>query len=250
MPNVRSQVEKTIHVIFDMFRQSGGNTILAAEAQARAHVSRQTLIKAKNFLGIRHMRQRSEHRFRVFWSPPKISIEQALTRLYQDREQRKKERKKDLERPDLSDIACVLRDFMLAEGTNYEVLGREVLQAMYPICSRRTTMKVKKKLGIRSVKRQTGWWWIYPAQEVQDWLENLLLDWPPMLITDIIPQAQERGWSFDALELARYYLGVGNVIEFKHEGLTYWYSAISGAPLEDKFKHVFVTQPRRLRGRV
>jgi hypothetical protein len=212
MPRSKKVLKEVVQQIDEMFRKSKESCIPASLFHESINTSKLTLGRARKLLHIKtqRARPRPESPYITLWYRGTRSLTAAL------REIEKEERQQTEARPAssaLSDCAHMVESFMTAEGTHYEVKGTDVVAALHVLRGRRTVLKAKNSLGIRSIKRKDGWYWLWPAQEIQDWLENLLVHGPQER-SDIYKQAAEKKWSKDSVDFARYKLGHGNIIQY------------------------------------
>jgi hypothetical protein len=206
-PNKLKEVVKQIDTVFKQARKT---VLPAAIILDQVQASKLTIGKARSYLHIRTQRERGEDRYFISeWLRGTYPLASALA----DIEKQSLAHTPAPRNKAASSCLILVENFMTAEGTNYEVKGTEIVNALYDAYGRRTVLKAKRDLGIRSVKRKDGWYWLWPAQEIQDWLENLLVHGPQER-DDIYLAAAQKKWSKDSVDFARYKLGHGNIIQY------------------------------------
>jgi hypothetical protein len=231
MGRANKVLQDAIRHIHTMFKKR--DKIPAREFYSSVKGSRLTVLRAKKAMKIRSARYRDpdSQRFIVYWYRGEQPLEKILAEIEKVKKKRVREKKDSFLRNHGVADECQLyvRDFMTAEGTGYEVKGTQLIEALREIYTRRTIVKAKQALGIVSIKRKDGWYWLWPAQEVQDWLENLLIDTAPLPKERIYDMARDKGWSPDTVNLAREKLGRGEIQEVWNDSEWCWYSPRTGA---------------------
>ncbi len=145
-----------------------------------------------------------------YWLPAARTIQQAFKTLGDERikkldQDSAREFYHPVKKQRVTAAQIALRDIMIAY--KFDASAKEVIEDLEQFgYSRITAHRVKKRLHISSIKRSDGWYWIYPAQTVQTWLENLMID-RPLIAEALFHAAAEKGWSRNVVEAARRQLG-------------------------------------------
>jgi hypothetical protein len=222
MGRPRDILHNVIKQIDGTFREKKSGSVPASEFR-RIRASSLTLRRAKEALGITTQRWRDKNgKWILYWYRGNRNAAKSIQEIEKKAQTQHKHHA-------VSVAAQYMRDMLTAQGTGYEASAQDIIEALLPVCTRRTMTRAKKELGVVSIKRQNVWYWLWPAQEVQDWLENLLIDTEPLPRERIYDMAQDKGWSRETVNLARQKLGRGEVQELWNDGAWCWYSPKTGA---------------------
>lgn len=183
--------------------------------------SREIITRAKKALGIRSRKMGRGFTGYWIWKIPTHSPDQII-QLVANRKQRAKEERKQRPR-NASKFQQSLMRYMLSCGC--DVKANDVLAVLYPH-SRMLIHRLKRDLGIVSVKRPDNWYWIYPAPEVKAWLIERLQG-GPVSFDQLVEEAEEAGWSRDVLRYTR--LADGGIGECRIDDIRCWFD-VSQSP--------------------
>lgn len=178
-------------------------------------ISKDIITKAKKALGIRSRKFGRGHQSYWIWKIPTHTPDQVI-QLVANRRERAKEERAAQPRNE-SKFQQSLAQYMLSCGC--EVKATEALAVLRPH-SRTLIHRLKRDLGIKSVKHPDNWYWVYPAPEVALWLEEKL-NGGPIPFEQLVEEASEAGWSRDVLRYTR--LKMGGISDRIIEGKRCWF---------------------------
>jgi len=181
--------------------------------------SHEIIYKAKKALGIKSTRIAGKW----VWMLPTKAPAHDMQRLHKQRldtigKQIEKERVARNKQARVS-VACMMA---ILQQHQFDVTANEALEEMRGSngYSHRTARLAKQISGAESIKGKDGWHWVLPAQEVQDWIEHRLRA-GAVPYSDLVKEAQVKGWSERVLRSSRVKLG-GIKSEWRAKQ-HYWY---------------------------
>jgi hypothetical protein len=159
-----------------------------------------TLTRARVALGIKVIRAAGYSR----WCLPQRTPEKALQSIHDSR-------LRSLGSPDIRETRYMVkykREALqlfqrLMTDSHLDVPSETILRYLRENgFSRVTAHRMKKELGVESVKRPDGWYWVWASPEVKEWLEKRLSA-GPVSLTMIQKEAEAMGWSPDVILAAK-----------------------------------------------